>query len=326
MVRIWHFVVPGSGEHTLKAEKIGTSKQKVFLDGTELESQEGQTVFHTPEGTLLRLKHTPEHPRSWTLLVDERPVEEIGGNGEGLRDLRNMAEGSYTIATGFNAIGIIKRKNICRKFRFRIAGVPHSVVVAHQDRMWQVAYDAEMVDQERYSFLDSAVQVEFTIPGPDGCSLLARLEIVWNLMTLSWTHRLHIGDVRVPACWMKTMGLLRKVKHPEVFPGWLTVSSDSQIQLAEEEEAEESEDVADEDEISTELEDVGKDDISLESLPQGVSFDRESNSFQASIRDPKTGRFIFLGEFASPERAHQMYLEALPRYNPDKVIAPTVYV
>merc|ERR1719261_1233244 len=109
---------------------------------------------------------------------------------------------------------------------------------------------------------------------------------------------------------MKTRGLLRKVKHPEVFPGWLTVSNTSPVEDAEE--GEESEDVADEDGISTELEDAGKENVALESLPQGVSFDRESGAFQANIRECKTGRFVFLGEFATPERAYQKYLEALP--------------
>jgi len=326
MLRVWQFVLPGSGEHTLKVEKIGTSKQKVLLDGVELNSREGQTVFAGPNGAILRLKDTQPAftgPKAkWTLLVDEQLVEEAGMSGEGLRDLRSMAEGSYTIAAGFSAKGLIQRRSLCRKFRFRVAGVPHQVIVAHQDRKWMVAFDCEMVDQEQHSILDTAVEVEFTIPGPDGASLLARLEIVWNMRTFSWTHCLHIGDVKVPPCWLKTRGFLRKVQPPEVFPGWLAVSSNMLVDFTEEEVAED-ENLADEDEISTELEEQCKG-VDLESLPQGVSYDREADAFQANIRDPKTGRFIFLGEFASPGHAHQKYLEALPRYNPEKVIAPTL--
>jgi len=323
MTRVWQFVLPESGEHTLKVDKVGTCKQKVLLDGNELESREGQTVFSGPGGAILRLKQTPEQKRKWALLVDERQVEEMGQNVDGLRDLRSMAQGSYTIATGFSAVGIIKRKNVCRKFRFRVAGKTHTVVVAHQNRTWQVACDGEMVDQEKHSILDSSVEVEFTIAGPDGCSLLGRLNIVWNMITFSWTHSLHINDIRIPACWLKTRGLLRKVQHPEVFPGWLAVSSDSQIvNDFPEDDADENED--DEDEISTEVEDTCKEPISVECLPQGVSYDRESEAFQANVRDSKTGRFIFLGEFATADRAHQAYLEALPTHNPDKAIAPTL--
>merc|ERR1719359_2738700 len=133
-------------------------------------------------------------------------------------------------------------------------------------------------------------------------------------MTLSWTHSLHIGDVKVPLCWTKMRGPIRKVKQPEVFPVWLTVSSGAQMDVAtEEDEAEED------DETSSELKNPGKENVDLDSLPQGVSYDRESNAFQANIRDSKTRRFLFLGEFTTPERAHQAYLEALPRCNPDKV-------
>jgi len=321
MVRTWCFFLPGSGEHVLKVEKLGTKHQKVLLDGAKLESREGQTVFSGPGDAILRFKHTPDQKRRWVLLVDEHPVEEAGKSGAGLRDLRNMAEGSYTIATGFSASGVIRRKSVCRRFRFRIAGQLHTVIVANEDRTWQVAFDDDLIDQEKYSILDTAVEVEFVISCPDGSSLPARLEIVWNMMALTWTHCLHIGGIRVPACWNKTRGLLRK-QAPEVFPGWLTVSSNSQIDVAEEDAVEEEDE--DEDEISTELEDSGKEDVALDALPQGVSYDQESGAFQANIRDSKTGRFIFLGEFTTPERAHKTYLEALPRYNPGKAIAPTL--
>jgi len=328
MARVWQFLLPGSGEHTLKIERIGTLKQKVLLDGAELESREGQTVFAGPGGALLRLKHTAVQRGTWALLVDERPVEELGKCGEGLRDLRTMAEGSYTIATGFSAKGIIARRHICRKFRFRVAGMPHSVIVANQDRTWKVVFDGELVDQEKYSILDSTVEVEFTIPAPDGTSLLARLEIVWNMMTLSWTQSFQVGEVKVPACYMRTRGFLRKVRQPEVYPSWITVSSNSEIHLGSEEEMaqeeEEEEDDDEEEEVPSDSVSPHRESVALDSLPQGVSYDRDSESFQANIRDSKTGRFLFLGEFTTPERAHRAYLEALPRYNPDKVIAPTL--
>jgi len=323
MVRVWQFLLPGSGEHTFKVEKIGTLKQKVSLDGVDLETREGQTVFAGPGGALLRLKHTGKG--LWTLLVDERQIEEAGKCCDGLRDLRSMAEGSYTIATGFSARGLIAKKHICRKFRFRVAGTPHVVVVANQDRTWKVIFDGELVDQEKYSILDSAVEVEFTITAPDGTSLVARLQIVWSMRTLSWTHRLHVGEIRIPMCYSRLHGFYRTVKPPEVLPGWLTVSSDLQVDFASAEEPEdEDEDDEEENEVSSEVLDQCRESVALDSLPQGVSYDHESHSFQANIRDSKTGRFIFLGEFATPERAHESYVEALRRYNPEKAIAPSI--
>jgi hypothetical protein len=304
-------------------EKIGTLKQKVVLDGAELESREGQTVFPGPGGALLRLKNTgAAQQKGWTLMVDEVSVEEVGKCGDGLRDLRSMAEGSYTIATGFSARGVIAKKHICRKFKFRVGGIQHSVIVANQDRTWKVAFDGEFVDQEKYSILDSAVEVEFTIAAPDGTSLQAHLRIVWNMMRMAWTHSLHIGEVKVPVCYTPARGA-RWVRTPEVLPGWRTVSSDAAIDPAEDvEDVEDEEGDDDENEVSSEVANQDRDSVALDSLPQGVSYDQDSHSFQANIRDPKTGRFIFLGEFATPERAHEVYLEALPKFNPDKAIAP----
>merc|ERR1712188_203818 len=64
--------------------------------------------------------------------------------------------------------------------------------------------------------------------------------------------------------------------------------------------------------------------VAPESLPQGVSYDQETKTFQANIKDVKTRRYICLGEFASADAAHEKYLEALSRYSPDKHIAPNV--
>eukprot|EP00746_Dinoflagellata_sp_MGD_P086735 gnl/MRDRNA2_/MRDRNA2_34356_c0_seq1.p1 gnl/MRDRNA2_/MRDRNA2_34356_c0~~gnl/MRDRNA2_/MRDRNA2_34356_c0_seq1.p1 ORF type:complete len:322 (+),score=57.51 gnl/MRDRNA2_/MRDRNA2_34356_c0_seq1:74-1039(+) len=50
-------------------------------------------------------------------------------------------------------------------------------------------------------------------------------------------------------------------------------------------------------------------DVAPESLPQGVSYDRETKSFQANI---------CIGDFASVDTAHQKYLEALSKYASEK--------
>jgi len=326
MVRVWQFLLPESGEHVLTLNRYG--KKKVTLDGTELEFREGQTVFAGPDGALLRLKREQDDKGPWTLLVNERKVEEAGKSGEGLRDLRSMTEGSYTIASGFSAKGVLLRRHLCRKFRFLVGGTPHQVLLGNKDRTWQVAFDDVMVDQEKYSILDSAVVVEFTIPATDGTMLPACLEITWSMISFAWQARLRIGDIDVPLSWSKMRGRVRKVVPPEVFSGasaglMAPVFSDAQIDLASEEEEDDDttgSDVMEEDEAENQ-----RLSVVLESLPQGVSYDRESEAFQANIRDSKTGRFIFLGEFATPERAHQAYLEALPRYNPDKALVPAVH-
>jgi len=57
---------------------------------------------------------------------------------------------------------------------------------------------------------------------------------------------------------------------------------------------------------------------------QTMRNDRETATFQANIKDPKLKRYVFLGEFASVDAAHQKYLEALSRYAPDKQLAPAL--
>merc|ERR1711924_119002 len=93
---------------------------------------------------------------------------------------------------------------------------------------------------------------------------------------------------------------------------------------AEQEEEEEDDEEEEENEVLDQSSIQCRESVALDSLPQGVSYDHESHFFQANIRDSKSGRFIFLGEFATPERAHESYLEALPKYDPEKAIAPKI--
>merc|ERR1712070_955217 len=58
-----------------------------------------------------------------------------------------------------------------------------------------------------------------------------------------------------------------------------------------------------------------------QNLPQGVTFDSATGAYQANIR-AATGRFVFLGEFRTPEEAHQKYVEAMPIHCPGKQLAP----
>jgi hypothetical protein len=79
--------------------------------------------------------------------------------------------------------------------------------------------------------------------------------------------------------------------------------------------------------MSTEatVEDLAPSAVVLEvpTLPQGVSFNRDTGRYQATIKS-KTGRWVDLGEHSTPEEAYQKYLEAMPIHNPNKVLAPSV--
>jgi hypothetical protein len=311
MVRVWNFVLPESGEHMFRVENIGSERQRVFVDGTEVESRPGQESFSGPGGSLLRVKQCADQgktPRSidkeakWTLLVNERQVEEADPSGNGLRDLRSMGEGSYTIATGFDAEGVVQ--NACRKYKFIVDSVPHEVTVAHRECVWQVSLDGKLVEQQCHTLNDSSGTVDLNVPGANGGTVPGRLMVTWELKGLKWSYCLVVGGMNVPASWTKAKGPTAGVVPPEMCS---FAAADAAAVEAQPVAASGSSDI-----------------VAPESLPQGVSYDQETKTFQANIKDAKSKRYICLGEFASADAAHEKYLEALSRYAPDKNLAPAL--
>lgn len=309
MVRVWNFVLPESGDHCFRIEGLAGGNRRAFLDNEEMEVRPGQETFAGPDGALLRIKECSDPsktPRSvdkeakWVLLVNERQVEEADPSGNGLRDLRSMAEGSYTIATGFDAEGVVQ--NACRKYKFLVDDVPHEVTVAHREFVWQVSLDGKLIDQQSHSLNDNNGNVEMNVPTAKGSNIPGRLTVTWALKELKWSYSLVVGEITVPASWTKAKGVTPDVIPPTISSGASTLAA------AEVAPATNSGDV----------------DVAPESLPQGVSYDLETKTFQANIRDEKTKRYICLGEFASADAAHQKYLEALDRYAPEKQLVPEV--
>lgn len=320
MVRVWKFLLPDTGEHTFQVENLGQPGMKVTLDGIAQECRDGQTSFSGPSGSLLRLKQAAKGktPRgsdaTWTLMVNERIVEEMNAKGQGLRDLRSMGEGSYTIATGFSSQGM--EDNACRKFQFLIDSDLHEVVVAHKECIWQVALDGALIEQEAHSLNDSEGKVHFEVPNPGGPQIIGILSMSWKMKDFRWEYNLSVGGIPVPASWTKVRGPTTGVPPPSIPSGKLIPASASVPAVAAPS-------------YNTSPPPVpypsgDKENQCPEFLPQGVSYDREARAFQANIKDPKSNRFIFLGEFATPEAAHEKYKEALARYAPDKRMAPPI--
>jgi len=305
MVRVWNFILPESGEHSLRVENIGTAGQRVFLDGNEMECQASQESFTGPDGVVLRISQcvgqgkTPtsiDKEAKWALLVDDQRVEEADPSGAGLRDLRSMAEGSYIIATGFDAEGVVQ--NALRKYKFIVDSVEHELDVAHRECVWQVSLDGKLIDQQGHTLNDNSGTVHIKIPGADGALVPGTLQVTWELKYFKWNYCLVVGGIPVPPYWTKAKGLNAGVVTPAIFSASPAPPSSNPTELAIEAKAPAA--------------DSSSDDVP-EVLPQGVSYDRETKTFQANIQDCKTKRYICLGEFASADDAHQKYLEALSR-------------
>lgn len=310
MVRVWNFVLPESGNHSFRVEGLNDGLRRAFLDNQELEVRPGQETFAGPGGALLRIKEcgmptqTPrllDKEAKWVLLVNERQVEEADPSGNSLRDLRSMAEGSYTIATGFDAGGV--SQNACRKYQFLVDNATHEVAVAHRECVWQVSLDGKLVDQQSHSLGDNSGTVDLKVPAANGTHIPGKLTVTWILMELKWSYCLSVAGVLVPASWTKAKGNTVGVVPPQICSG-APVSNAL--------------------ETAAPVTHSADADVAPDSLPQGVSYDKETKTFQANIRDDKSKRYICLGEFASADAAHQKYLEARSRYAPDKNLAPEV--
>jgi len=311
MVRVWNFMLPESGNHSFSIEGLGGGVRRVFLDNQEMEYKPGQLTFEGPGGALLRIKESADPsktPRSvdkeakWVLFVNEKQVEEAAPSGNGLRDLRSMAEGSYIIATGFDAEGVVQ--NACRRYKFMVDAVPHEVTVAHRECVWQVTLDGQLIDQQSHSLNDNNGCVDMKVPAAEGTYIPGKLSVSWVLKELKWSYSLTIGAVLVPASWTKAKGPTMHVVPPAIFSSAPT-SNGPQAEAAA-------------------TNNSGDANVAPESLPQGVSYDLETKTFQANIKDEKTKRYICLGEFASADAAHQKYLDALSRYAPEKQLAPEI--
>jgi hypothetical protein len=310
MGRVWNFMLPESGNHTFRVEGLDKGLRRAFLDDQELEVRPGQETFAGPGGALLRIKgcgastqtpRAPDKEAKWVLLVNERQVEEVDPSGNGLRDLRSMPEGSYTIATGFDAADTLQ--NACRKYQFLVDDVLHEVAVSHRECVWQVSLDGKLIDQQSHSLGDNSGIVDLKVPAANDTHIPGKLSVTWVLMELKWSYCLSVAGVLVPASWTKAKGNTVGVVPPQISSG---APASNAVEAAAP--AANSADA----------------DVAPGSLPQGVSYDNETKTFQANIKDDKTKRYVCLGEFASADAAHQKYLEALSRYAPEKHIAPEV--
>lgn len=322
--KIWHFLMPSTGDHHLVVHGIGTKDQEVFLDDVPLDSKysfDDQYFFDGPGGCRLDLRVDKPSPKSspssrgkhaqvWTLLVDGHRVEEYvqGGTHDGIRDLREMPEGSYIIAPSFDAASL--ELNTLRKFQFVVGEAIHEVALAHLENIWQVVFDGKLIERRAHTWRDNTGEACFKVPGPGGEQLPARMGMRWDFGRMLWDYTLHVNGTYVPHCWIKTSGqisgaapvIIQDLPAPAP-PGEDSISkAQGDVELNAGVEMEAPRPV-------------------IDMLPQGVSFDTTSGMYQANIKS-KNGRFVFLGEFKSPEHAHQKYLEAIPQYCPDKKVAP----
>jgi hypothetical protein len=173
-----------------------------------------------------------------------------------------------------------------------------------------VSLDGKLVDQERHALEENSGRAEFKVDAGCGVKVPARLEMKWILTEMRWAYNLQVGGETVPAYWNKVKGFVSGVAVPDIGSATTGPLAENPFQNVLSEPISELE--------------TNRKDKPVESLPQGVSYDRETKTYQANIKDPKTKRYVFLGEFASAELAHNKYIEALDRFSPEKKLSLTL--
>lgn len=319
MPLVWHFLLPGTGEHRLQAKGIGDNiPPEVILDGQLLPARPGQLLFTGPENSQLEIQK--DSNSNWHLLVNGNRVEEYSpkkrssGVNDGLRDVRNMAEGSYLISPQFDVHGM--DLNVIRKFRFQLEGQIHEVTLAHSEDIWQIALNGAMIERQAHTWKDNDAHASFDVPTQTGLKLPGTFDMKWITRKFVWQYTMTINGVNVPPCWVKGTGEMDV--SPVVIPAPAGLGSAHLSPKA----TPVFETYATAHEPTPALAPVAAVvPPAPEILPQGVSFDSSSGLFQSNIKS-KAGRFVFLGEFKTAEEAHQRYLEAIPVHCPDKRLAP----
>lgn len=286
------------------------ARQKVFIDG-DLQPHRQSLIYSGPGDTLLEFR---QQDGRWQLLVNGNIVEDYieGRRKSGddtLRGLRSKAEGSYLISTELKAPSF--DGEVVRRFRFIANGHTHEVRVAHRECIWQIDCDGNVVDRITHRLKEDVGQSSFELKAHNGEKLKAMLHMTWQSDKLRWKYTLNVNAKEVPHCWSKVEGDLGVADKD--LP---VVSIMSARDFLEEAEVETEA-------VPAEIQEQRKttSDKEMQEMPQGVSFDSTSGTYQAHIR-LTSGRFTFLGEFRTAEEAHQRYLEALPVYRPDRVTQP----
>lgn len=286
--RTWFFLLPDTGAHEFRVENLGSADQRCFINGAFLECPPGTTLFTGPGASLLELRKGPSG--RWQLLVNGSLVEDYNagkhskGDENSIRELRSMGEGSYTIAAKFAAESVGLK--VVRKFRFIALDAFHEIEIAHKDWIWHFLYNGQVLDRLTHSMGEDKCKTDFTVDIPGGRRLFAEIRMEWAEAKRLWSYALAINHMPVPTYWTMAGGYDNTVMPPEILDN--------------------SPSAADRPVIATEEQEVPLP-VDLSSMPQGVSYDATSRVFQANIK--VKGRFMFLGEFKTPEEAHERWRE-----------------
>ena len=176
--QVWNFLIPGAGAHEFR-----WTGNTGYVDSRMVKMSSDKThpdLAITVLGVSLLLKRK-EHasyadPNKWVLQIDGRLVEETVLSSTGTRDLKNMQEGSYQIATHFSP-----SINPAAIYHFLVRGVSHSVSIGHDQTTGRVeiAVDNKVSLGRSYKILDSGLKLNLAVDGVDCQAIVSQNVFSW---------------------------------------------------------------------------------------------------------------------------------------------------
>jgi hypothetical protein len=316
---LWKFTPAGLGTHQLRIKNIGESSQEVFIDGTPVEAPVGTTTFTGPGACLLEICKVyvgAGSPEGWALHVDgvfvpqciTTPVSQAGAHSWEFM-LPNTGAHSVS-ATNLGMPGQ----------QVFVDGAPLSApegtttFTGPEGCLLQLVIEAE----RPFLYVDGVLVEESGAAAANASTT----DAVWNFavvdpsLTFSTMHQMRVTRIGVAGQEASLDGVV--VPAPEgttTFTGpggcllelkmdrgrW-TLHVDGQNVEAHNASVNRTCAASAPPGVRQPVAPV-----TMTSLPQGVSMDQATGQYTANIR--VHGRFVCLGQFASPEEASLRYQE-----------------
>lgn len=303
----WKFTLRGLGTHHVRVTGIGSEAQAVFLDGAPLDAPPGTMTFTGPGAALLELQ---QRENIWVLIINGKEVVHQQNPNSSPYDALHVWT-FVSQATGVHEVKVSRIGELGQEIQIDGVGIPApdgtTMFTGPGGALLQLAQG----DDGAWNLLVDGVIAQVS----DDASALAS-EAGWTFLAQATgcQHQMRVTNVgrqeqqvfldgafvEAPAGSTMFTGPggalleLRRQGH-----AWALFIDGVSVQ---EHNAR----------IAATLGSAPRQSPSATpapvTLPQGVSWDAEERAYKANIRTH--GRFKCLGSFATPEEAHQRYLEA----------------
>mmetsp|Transcript_15825 Transcript_15825/g.25163 ORF Transcript_15825/g.25163 Transcript_15825/m.25163 type:complete len:405 (-) Transcript_15825:64-1278(-) len=313
----WKFEVTGAGTHQLRMRNVGESSEEVFLDGVPIEAPPGTTTFTGPAATLLEIGRGSGSPESWSLHVDGTfipQVSEIPGASRGTQtwDFELPGTGSHQLVA--RNLGLHDEQVLLDGVPF--AAPPGTTTfTGPAGTLLQLQSNGEAMQL----YVDGV-----PIPERGEQSMRAIGDALWSILvkdpskTYTAIHEMKVLNIGTSSQQVWIDGVL--IAAPEgtttfTGPGGCLLSIQAMPgaywNLLVDGVPFEEHNAIISAASSGETPPAARQPVaplSMVTLPQGVSFDQATGRYVANIRSH--GRFVCLGDFATPEEASIRYQEA----------------